>query len=243
MSTGPPAQGRPSTLLVLLRRSGNIGADTITEDAVNRRAGLADLLSFGHDFLLFVSPTSCRRCDPIFFYFCINSCSFASALHIAECKLRGRDIQPQGRRSVRPGWGELASVQRTVGAWFRRAIFRAQPGPGLAACQEELGQTAATLWRRWRPALVVLDATRPIQIRSNELMDRNRFQEAARGRRFEVWFKQALTTSLRYIPGFQYEALLREAEEVYLERYYKPVLGRLLEGRAHVSGAEQPKPS
>ncbi len=106
----------------------------------------------------------------------------------------------------------------------------------------KVGQTAATLWRRWRPALVVLDATRPIQIRSNELMDRNRFQEAARGRRFEVWFKQALTTSLRYIPGFQYEASLREAEEVYLDRYYEPILGRLLEGRASMKGAEQPNP-
>jgi hypothetical protein len=93
----------------------------------------------------------------------------------------------------------------------------------------KVGQSGSTLWSRWNPVLNLI-AGRTNSPRPSEGKFRDRWRAELPGRKMEIWFKRAEKVTLTYL-GETDQVSGRGSEEIYLDRYYDPVIGTKLDGR------------
>jgi hypothetical protein len=96
----------------------------------------------------------------------------------------------------------------------------------------KIGSTGGTLHGRWHKILKLVAAGRgERRYRPNEWADRDSWRREVCGFRFAVWFKPAERHTLAYLDGHTQIVSLRHAEEDYLDAYYCPRIGKLLDSR------------
>jgi hypothetical protein len=96
----------------------------------------------------------------------------------------------------------------------------------------KIGATSGTLYGRWRGILKLISAEREQRrYRDNEWEDRDRWRLHVSGHTFEVWFRLAEQAALRYLDGETKIVSLRHVGEDYLDAYFCPCIGNLLDTR------------
>jgi len=96
-----------------------------------------------------------------------------------------------------------------------------------------VGQTGTNLARRWESVLkdqIPAERDGRKMYREHEWKFRDKWRSEPGAREVRFWVKPAKKCKFDYLDD-EFEASARGAEEVYLDRYYRPKLGVALEGR------------
>jgi len=106
------------------------------------------------------------------------------------------------------------------------ALFAESDRPLKKGDALRVGQTKGRLIDRWRSASTIFGNRR---LRPNEKGDRRKWLEVANGKDVEVWVKAAGKFEIPYAKGLtQSPFSTRCTEEEFLDRYYEPKVGMLL---------------
>ena len=93
----------------------------------------------------------------------------------------------------------------------------------------KVGLSGKTLLDRWKGIVGIFKSEK----RPNEMEDRRKWLEAARGKDVCVWMRAAGQTEISYAKGLAGSKFsTRGAEEEFLDQYYEPRLGKQL-NRTH----------
>ncbi len=87
----------------------------------------------------------------------------------------------------------------------------------------KVGQARGTLISRWGPLVRIFGR---VNLRNNEMDDRRKWMEVAKGKEVAIWMKAAGKIEIPYAKGLTRSTFsTRGAEEEFLDRYYEPRLG------------------
>ena len=96
-----------------------------------------------------------------------------------------------------------------------------------------VGQTGGALTARWEGVLkdqIPAERNGRRSYREHEWAFRDKWRSEGGARRVQFWIKRAHKIKFDYL-GTEFEASVRGAEEIYLDRYYQPTLSVALDGR------------
>jgi hypothetical protein len=125
--------------------------------------------------------------------------------------------------------GQPASVTPMTHASMRDVVYVALPTESTAPLKKgealKIGQTKGSLIDRWKSIAGIFSR----KLRNNEMNDRRKWLEAANGKEVYVWVKAAGEVEIPYAKGLTRSRFsTRCAEEEFLDQYYEPKIGKLL---------------
>ena len=107
------------------------------------------------------------------------------------------------------------------------ALLAENNGPLKKGDVLKIGQAGDTLWSRWRGIVGIFERGR--KLRDNEKNDLRKWLEVAGGKDVFVWMKAAGKIEIPYAKGLTTSRFsTRCAEEEFLDQYYEPKLGMML---------------
>jgi hypothetical protein len=98
--------------------------------------------------------------------------------------------------------------------------------------------TTNSLRGRWQRVFNMLGPMPLAGLRQNESNDSKKLRRLLLGYSFEIWFRPSSTYTVNLCDEFgSYELAIGDAEEEYLDAYYRPQFGKLLGLRKRLNGS------